>query len=295
MTPFAFGVVSTGEPDRHAWLELARTAEGLGYDALYVTDHVHQPLAPFPALAAAAAVTERLRLGPRVLNLAIRNVTLIAHELAALDVLSGGRAELGIGAGWLRDDALATGGRLAPAGSRVQRLIDAFGALDALLRGEPVDGGEPFRTVQRPRPPITIGGAGPRLLTFAAEHADLVSITGASPTGDGLDEADLSPERLDEKVAWIRRAAGARAAGLPLNHVVWECMVTPRPMQLLDAYAAAMGVPAARVRELPALLIGSVEQVAEILLARHERWGLTSVAIPAQALEQFAPVIARLA
>ncbi|MER7276909.1 TIGR03621 family F420-dependent LLM class oxidoreductase [Dactylosporangium sp. NPDC000244] len=306
--PFTFSVATGGEtsggPSSKAWLELARSVEGLGYDALYLNDHVEQPLAALPALAAAAAVTTTLRLGPRVANNDVRSPVLLAHEIATLDVLSDGRAELGLGAGWRAEDHRAAGIRFDDGPRRAARFAESVAVVDRLLRGEPlsytgahytVELTEPFVTVQRPRIPLTVGAGGPRLLRLAAEHADTVSLTARSLPGGGADEADLDPARLDEKVAVVRAAAAAHGRSPRLHHVVWECMITPQPGPLLEMYAGAMGITVAQLRAQPSLIIGSVESVTEDLLARRERWGLSSVSVPHTALQHFAPVVAALA
>lgn len=302
--PFEFSVASGGEPSAAQWRDLVRATEDLGYTALHLNDHLGQPLAALPALAAAAAVTSTLRLGPRVANNDLRSPVLLAHEVASLDLLSGGRAELGVGAGWLPADYRGTGIPFDAGPRRAARLIEAFGVLDALLRGGPVsfhgehyqvEVDEPLATVQRPRVPLVVGAGGVRLLTFAARHADGVSITGRTLADGGLDSADLEPERLDAKVGVVRAAAGPRLPELRLHHVVWECMVTPRPEALLAAYAAGMGVTPERLGQLPGLLLGSVPQIVDTLVERRERWGLSSVSVPAAAVRQFAPVVAALA
>jgi len=301
--PFEFAVATGGTASRAEWLDLVRAAEDLGYTAIHLNDHVAQPMAPLAALGTAAAITSTLRLGARVFNNDLRSPVLLAQETATLDVISDGRAELGLGAGWLAGDYRAAGVAFDSGPMRAARLMESVRVLGPLLRGEAlswngthyhVEIATPMTIVQKPAIPLTLGAAGPRLLAFAARHADAVSITARSGPG-GLTESDLTPQRLDEKVALIRAAAGDRIDRLRLHHVVWECMVTPRPEAVLNAYASAMGVPAAHLRERPGLLIGSVSQLVETLLARRERWGLSSVSVPDGSLRSFAPVIAALA
>jgi probable F420-dependent oxidoreductase len=304
MNPFSFSLVADDNLTGAAWLDLARRAEGDGYQALYCNDHGHQALAPFPALAAAATVTTTLRLGPRVANADLRHPVQLAHEAATLDVLSDGRAELGVGAGWLADDYRASGARIAGGGDRMRRFAEALDILEPLLRGEKLshrgehytaEVGTGFGVVQRPRVPLCVGAGGPRMLALAARRADVVSVTGRSLPGGGMDADDLMPERLDAKIAIVREAAGARFAGLRLHHVVWECLVSPRPKAVAAAYASGMGMTEDRLRQLPGLLIGTPRDVADQLVERRERWGLSEVSVPGSCAAQFAPVVALLA
>ncbi|MEU2608417.1 TIGR03621 family F420-dependent LLM class oxidoreductase [Streptomyces albus] len=304
MKPFVFSLVASDTTTGRDWLELARRAEGDGYHALYCNDHLHQSLTPFAALAAAAAVTSTVRLGPRVANAGLRHPVGLAHEAATLDLLSEGRAELGVGAGWLARDHHTSGARFPDGATRLAAFTEALDILEPLLRGEKVTWrGEhytaevdtPFTTVTKPRIPLCVGAGGPRMLALAAQRADVVSITGRALPGGGIDVDDLGPERLDEKIAVIREAAGERMAEVELHHVVWECLVTPRPEAVTAAYAAGMGVTEDRLRQLPGLLIGTAGQVAEQLLERRERWGISQVSVPYSCAAAFAPVVARLA
>jgi probable F420-dependent oxidoreductase len=301
---FRFAAASPGIADAHAWQELARAVEGLGYSTLLVSDHVHHDLAPLPALAAAAAATRTLRLGTYVLGLDFRNPVVLAKDLATLDVLSEGRLEVGVGIGWNGDDYRATGVPVVPAAVRAERFREAFAILKRTLAGESFSfAGTHFRVeevgavpapVQRPRPPLLVGGGRRGILGFAAREADAVSLAPRSADGR-LDEQDATPEAVDRKVGWIRAAAGARVAELELDHLVFECMVTPRPDEVVELYARGMGVPPERVRENPCLLIGSAGELVETLERRRARWGISHVAIPADAAGAFAPVVDRLA
>lgn len=299
MKSFQFSVASGGLATRTAWLDLARRAEGEGYHALHVNDHAHQVLSPFPALAAAAAVTTTLRLGPRVANLAVRHPVQLAQDVAALDVLSDGRAELGVGAGWHVEDSRTTGAAFGHGAERRARFTEALDVLDPLLRGETLAWqGSHYQavvttalTLRQDRVPLCVGAGGPRMLELAARRADVVSVTGRTRPGGGLDESDLTPERLDDKVSILRAVGG----DFDLHHVVWECMITPRPGAVIAAYAAGMGIDEQRLLSMPGLLIGSVEQVVEQVVERRERWGINQVSVPDSCVAQFAPVVARLA
>jgi probable F420-dependent oxidoreductase len=300
--PFQFAVVSTGETSRQRWTELARRAEDLGYDQLLVTHHVHQELSPVPALAYAAAVTSRLVLGTYVLGNDFRNPMLLAKEIATLALLSDHRVQLGIGAGWLRDDYDQTGVAFEPGPDRYARLEESLTILQALFtegrckfhgRHHEVAADEFLPTLPRP-PRLLVGGGRRRLLGLAARRADVVSFLPRSTPAGELDDTDATPERLDAKVAWVRAAAPDRFDDLVLNHVLWECMVTPRPEPILEVFARSLGCTPAQVRQVPSMLIGSAASVTETLLERRARWGLSLVTVPATALRAFAPVVAAL-
>jgi probable F420-dependent oxidoreductase len=302
--PFRFSVVSGGEPTLGAWQEVARTAEGLGYAALFATDHIHQALAPLAAVAAAAAVTKDLRVGTYVLGQDLHQPVVLAKELASLDVLTEGRLEIGFGAGWLRADYTRTGIPFRGGGERVARFEEAFSVLKGALSSPDFSfQGTFFRveeagcvppSVQTPHPPLLVGGARRRLLTFAAREADAVSFCLRSTPEGGMDEGDARPEALDEKVGWVREAAAERAGTLPLDHLLFECFVTPSPRPILEAFAAGMGCTPEQVLEVTCMLIGTVDEVVETLLERRERWGISEVRVPARVARDFAPVAERL-
>lgn len=300
--PFRFAVASPGTASGREWTELARRVEGLGYDALLVNDHLHQPLAPLPALVAAASATETLRVGTYVLCQDLRNPVVLAKELASVDLLSEGRLEIGLGAGWLDSDYSQAGVRRDPASVRADRFAEMLVLLRALLSEPSVSfEGRHFQVegasclpapLQRPHPPLLVGGTGRALLELAAREADGVSITPVFRPDGTLAAAD--PADVDRRVGWVREAAGERLPRLRIDLVVWACLVTPRPAAVVEALARALRRDPETLPEMPAVLIGSREQVAERLLARRERWGASTVTVPAEAIDAFAPVVERL-
>ena len=287
--PFEFGLVSDGQCSPKEWYDLAETAERLGYHALLVSDHVQQRMAAIPALAAAAAVTSRLRLGTYVLNSDLRNPVVMARAMAGVHALSGGRAILGMGAGWLSDDYVRVGTTFESGAIRLARLRQAFGMVRATLAedtaSDAAGGLGPMRTM--------LGGSRPGLLTLAGREADIVSVAPASFLPGGSAEPWL-PSAVDAAVDRIREGAAGRDSMPVLNHVVWECYVTHRAQRVFEALAEAVGAAPDQVRAMPAFLVGTVEEVAETLLDRRKRWGFSLVTIPAAAAEAFAPVAARL-
>ncbi|WP_129840842.1 TIGR03621 family F420-dependent LLM class oxidoreductase [Streptomyces sp. RFCAC02] len=302
--PFRFAVTATGDQPGADWPGFARRAEDLGYDLLLVTDHVSQGLAPLPALAAAAAVTTRIGLGTYVLGNDLRNPVLLAQEAATVDALSGGRLTLGLGAGWLPADYRSTGIPFAPGAERLARLTETVTVVDELLTTGSCHHEGRHHTVhvddfapRRPdgtRPDLLLGGARRGALALAARHADTVSLLPRTTAEHTIDRRDTAPDALDRKIAHVREAAGPRFDHLRLNHVLWECMVLPDPRPVLDVFARAMDETPEQVADNPAMLIGSATSAAEQVERRRERWGLSTVTVPAGAMEAMAPVVAAL-
>ncbi|HTE66310.1 MAG TPA: TIGR03621 family F420-dependent LLM class oxidoreductase, partial [Candidatus Binatia bacterium] len=226
--PFRFGVTVPTISSGTGWAERARRVEQLGYSMLVVPDHFRNQLASVPALTAAALATTRLRVGSLVFSNDFRHPAVLATEAATIDVLSGGRFELGLGAGWLRAEYEQTGIRYDSARTRIERLEEAVTIVKGLLAGERVTftgrhysiadlEGRPA-PVQRPHPPILIGGGGQRTLSLAAREASIVGLVPrARRDGSGLDMTDLSDAATREKLEWVRSAAGDRFDSLEIH------------------------------------------------------------------------------
>lgn len=305
--PFRFGVLCTsGMATVEAWKELARRAEALGYDALLVTDHLDGPdLAAVPALAVAAEVTDTLRLGCHVFNNDLRHPAILARELATLDLVSAGRLEVGMGAGWKRDDYACRGLEPDPARTRVERLEEAAGAIKALLAGETLDrSGTHYAfcgftlsppAVQRPWPPLMIGGGGRRILQVAARQADIVGFNLALGSGSLATALRATTvEVTAQKVEWVREAAGDRMGSLELNLVVYVTGVGRGSEGAVARFAGSVGLRTEELLESPHGLFGSVEEVAETLERRRTELGTSYLSIPDRDLAAFAPVVSRL-
>src|SRR5689334_20910954 len=229
--PFRFGVSVHGSRSGAEWRGIARQAEELGYSTLLMPDHLGDQLSPIPALVAAADATSTLRVGSLVFDNDFRHPVMLAKESATLDVLSGGRLELGMGAGWMKPEYEQAGIPFEKPGVRIEKLEESVKIVKGLFADGPVNfagrhytitglEGSP-KPVQRPRPPIHIGGGGQRLLTLAAREADIVGfIPRARPDGKSQDVTDGTPEALEQKLTWVREAAGARFADLELGIVV---------------------------------------------------------------------------
>ena len=288
MHPFRFGIQCRGPVDPAGWPALARQVEDLGWSTLTIADHFDDALAPIPGVMAAADATTVLRVGTMVLSNDYRHPVVVAKEAATLDVLTGGRFELGIGAGWMTVDYEAAGIPLDEAGERVHRLGEAVAVLKGLWAGDPctlegehyrIDGlaGLP-RPVTPGGPPIVIGGGGPRVLRLAGREADVVGINVNLKAGviDQRAFPDGTPEATDRKVGWVRAAAGDRAEAIELQVRVHLAMVTDDRDAVVQELAPAFGLTPDQARETPHALVGSVDQICD-------------------QLEPFAPVIARLA
>ena len=305
MHPFRFAVHTGGGRLTHDFPALVRRTEELGYDALYVTDHLGRQLSPIAALATAAALTTRIRIGAYVFANDFRHPLILAREAATLDVLSGGRLDLGLGAGWMRSDYRRIGMPYDRPGLRIDRLEEALGLIKRLLSGEAVTHeGRFYRLegarvgplpVQRPHPPIMLGGGGPRLLRMAAREAQIVGFAPQMGTAGRPMLRATTESALADRVAAVRAAAGSRFEELELNVFVADAGVVgdgqPLPASL-SALVKSAG-PAA-VGGSPYLLYGTASQLRERLLRRRERLGITAYGIPASAMEAFAPIVERL-
>lgn len=302
--PFRFGVIANDAGSRDEWTAKARRAEELGYDVLLVTDHMGSQLSPFPALAAAAAATTRLRIGSFVFANDYRNPVMLAKEAATLDVLSGGRLELGIGAGWSTRDYEQLGIPYDPPAVRVERMIEATRLIARLWTEDVVEHSGRHYTVrgarvlpkplQRPRPPLMVGGGGPRVLGFAARHAEIVAL---APRVDAEGKpllSELSMGATARKVERVRQAAGDRAAGLELNVIVFDAHVSSGRGSFLEGLAARLKATAAAIVESPYFLFGSLDEIRAALIRGRERLGVSYVAVPGHAMEDLAPVVREL-
>ena len=305
--PFRFGVQASGPATAADWAELARKVEGLGYSTLTCADHLDDQFAPIPALVAAAAATTTLRVGTMVLANDFRHPVVAAKEAATLDVLSEGRSELGLGAGWKTTDYETTGIPLDPPGRRIDRLAEAISVNKALFADGPVDHdggyyritgleGTP-KPVQRPHPPIVIGGGGPRVLALAAREADIVGLNVNLAVGVIDDRAgpNATEEATQAKIDLVRATAGDRFADLELQVRVHAVVLTDDRQGMAELMAPALGISPTAALASPHALAGSVEQMADTLVERRERWGISYLGLSLDALDAMAPVVARLA
>ncbi len=291
-----------------SWADQARRVEALGYSTLLMPDHFGDQLAPVPALAAVAAATTTLRLGALVFGNDYRHPAVLAKEAATLDVLSDGRFELSLGAGWMRTDYEEAGIGYDPPRVRVDRFEESVAVVQGLLRtdGPFTFAGEHYRItehtllprrVQQPGPPLIIGGGGRRVLSLAARHADIVSINVNLREGTGGPETapDASPARTREKVAWVRDAAGDRFDELELNALIGFVLLTDDAAGVAEAMAPHFGIDPADALHVPLALLGTVDEMVEELQWRREEYGISYWSIESDSWEALGPVVAKLA
>jgi probable F420-dependent oxidoreductase len=311
--PFRFGIQASAQPGGTAgttgagWRDLARQVEDLGFSTLTVADHLDDQLAAVPAIAAAAGATTTLRLGAMVLCNDYRHPVVLAKEAATLDLLSDGRLEVGVGAGWMTADYEQAGLALDPPGLRIRRLAEALDVIEGLWGDGPLTHqGEHYRItgldglpkpLQRPGPPLVLGGGARRMLTLAGRRADIVGINVS--LAKGVIDADAGPdgtaERTDEKVRWVREAAGDRFGDIELQVRVHLVIGTDDREGTADAFGPAFGLSGPQALETPHALVGPTEALVDDLLARRERWGISYLTLGVEALETMAPVVSRLA
>lgn len=301
---FRFGVQASGTGSRDEWVVRAYRAEALGYDTWLLADHFGAQFSPTPALAAAAEATISLRIGTFVYANDYRHPVMLAKEAATMDVLSGGRFELGLGAGWLREEYEAVGLPFASPGVRIDRLAEALTIIKGLFEEEPVNfNGTHYRVtnlaglprpIQRPRPPILVGGGGPRLLTLAAREASIVGINPRALPEGGLDRADIATEAVERKATLIREAAGLRWEDVELNIALLGGAITDDPRAAAAPIAERAGVSIETVLASPHTLFGTIDTLADRLREYRERWGLSYVTMPEHSMNALAPLVARL-
>lgn len=287
--PFRFGVVAAYAQSHAAWITIARRSEELGYATLFMPEG--GSLAPLTALAVAAQATTKLRIGSYVFCNEYRHPVLLAREAATLDLLSEGRLELGLGAGFGPSEFQRMGIPFASAGTRVGRLEEALKITKQLFTQEVVNFSGQYYTItgvsgyprplQKPHPPLLVAGAGARMLKLAAREADIIAI-GSKITGQGADPADAT---LEQKIAWIKEAASKRFADLELSQSIYDIQITD---SRADPPAQTGGW------QIPKRPFGT-EQAVAYLLEQRERYGFSYLQIYEGQIENFAPVVVRLA
>ena len=316
--PFRFGLQSYAPTSAAEWRDQARRAEATGFSTLSVADHIIGPgpalkptrhpvqvVAAIPAMAVAAEATTTLRIGSRVLSTDYRNPVIMAKELATLDFFSGGRLELGIGCGWLENEYRAIGIPFERAGVRLDRMEETIGLLRAAFAPGELDvqgrhvHAVGFEAVPKPvngMPPLMIGGGAKRVLSIAGREADIVSLNFDNSSGRLAAEAfgSATAERTDEKIGWIRDAAGPRWPDIELEVGAYVTVVGDHP-DLAANMAPMFGLTPEQVIDHPHVLIGSVDDLCDRLIERRERFGISYVTFGAEVMEAVIPVVERLA
>ena len=304
---FRFGVQLSTAGSGTDWAAAARKAEDLGYSTLFLPDHFGPQLAPVPAMMAAADATTDLKVGALVFDNDYKHPVVLAKEMATIDVLSGGRVELGLGAGWMRTDYEQSGIAYDRPGVRIDRFEEGLAIVKGLFADGPFSyegdhyritalDGQP-KPVQQPGPPILIGAGGPRMLGIAAREADIVGVNPSLHTGqiDAETASDATAAAYDTKLARLREAAGDRFDDLELNCLMFFVAPTDDPLGFAATMAPMFGLSPEEVLEVPLALIGSVDEMCEALEARRDRWGLSYFCCQAETMDALAPVVARLA
>jgi probable F420-dependent oxidoreductase len=301
---FRFGALLNRRDDGPSWEAGVREAEALGFDVVLAGDHLGAGMSTLPALVAAATISDRLRLGTYVIDNDYRHPAVLALEAATVDQLTGGRLELGIGAGWKTSEYEAAGLPFDPPLVRTQRMCEAVQVVKALMGSRPVTftgdfyqlnglDGQP-KPVQRPHVPILVAGGGRRLLEFAAREADIVAINTRHRHGVVGTGEELVAATLERRVALVREAAAERWSGLELHLLVKNVVVTGDRVAAAAALASKLGLSTEQALDSPYLLIGSVESIADQLQMTRDRLGFSYFAVFQQDLKTFAPVIRSL-
>lgn len=303
--PFRFGV-ALFTPDGPELLRQAQRAEELGYSTIVLADHFQPQLSPMPALAAIAATTTSIRLGTMVLDNDFRHPAVLAKEAATVDVLSGGRLELGLGAGWAHSDYDMTGIPFDPPGVRVSKLEESVQIIKGLFGEDPVTfAGDHYTItgltgrptpVQRPGPPIVIGAGKPRLLRIAAREADIVGVIGTTAAGRMTPEfwRDTSSASHAGKVAVVRDAAGDRFDDIELAGWYFFVDVTPDRSAAAERLGTLVGMTGDEVLDSQSALVGTEDEIIEDLRARRDALGISYLIVLDSEMEMFAPIVAKL-
>jgi probable F420-dependent oxidoreductase len=310
---FRFAIVAKQARPAAEFRALAQRAEALGYSTLYVPDHfVDHALGPIPAAMAAAAATTTLRVGTLVLGNDYRHPVVLASDLATIDLLSDGRLEIGLGAGWMTEDYDKAGIPLDRPSVRIARLEESIAVITGLMADGPFTfSGEHYQVrdldgqpkpVQRPHPPLVIGGGAPKILGVAARHAQIVGINANLVAGQGEHPRtvrSLTGAATDEKVAMLRDAAGDRFEDLEIQTLTGFVHVTTDrgsiAQGIAQGIASHFGVDPDVALETPAVLVGTLDEIGAELEARRARWQMSYVAVPEEFVDTLAPVVARLA
>lgn len=307
---FRFGVIAEQVGTRDDLVGLARRAETLGFDTLLIRDHIAPDffgvqLGPIAALATVAAVTTRLRIGTLVFGNDYRHPAILAKEAATLDLLSGGRLELGIGAGWLRNEYEQAGMRFEANGVRVSRLEESLRVLTGLFTGEPFSfSGDHYQitdhqlfppSVQRPRPPLLVGAGHPRMLRIAGRHADIVGFLTTSVVSGVVEDDPLlrREDHVARQVGWVREGAGDRFHDLELSTVLSLVVTDDRvgETERMIERRGWRGITPDDVDRMPAVAIGTPEEISGRMVRWRDELGFTYAVVSSDDMEAFAPVI----
>ena len=331
MKPFRFGVQSGTCKTKPKWTEFARRVEANGYDIITMPDHFADQLAPIPALMAIASATSSLRIGMLVLDNDFRHPLVLAKELATLDVLSEGRLEIGLGAGWMPSDYEFSGIDFDKPSLRIKKLQETITIIRGAFANEQFSFDGAFykiknydglpKPIQCPMPPLLMGGGGTKMLTLATKEANIISIANTKSKdfaadvigrmssmvrsrSDSIDKDSkdiskksmdsLSANAVDEKVAQIQFLAGDRMPNIELNIRPFMINITKDANSAIEILAHGLKTGTQDVLENPFALIGPPEKLIDDLLYRRDRWGISYVNVGPADIDTFAPVVSHL-
>jgi len=303
---FRFGVQLSRADSGAVWRQTARKIEDLGYSTLFIPDHFEDQFGPLVALTVAAEATTTLRVGSLVFGNDYRHPMVLAKEIATLDLISEGRVEFGLGAGWMTSDYEQSGMALDPAGDRISRMAESLAVMKSLWStGKATFEGEHYQVSgalgaptprQRPHPPVIIGGGGRRVLGIAAREADIVGVNPSLAAGYiGREVLETtSAEYYHRRLQWIREAAGGRFDQLELQCLTFLVQIVPDRDEAIARLAGAMSVPAEQIDGSPIAMIGTTDQIIESLRQRREEFGFSYIVVHEAEMEALAPVVAAL-
>lgn len=307
MRPFRFGVQMLSAVDGHTYRETVRKLEGLGYGTVFCPDHLNDQWSPTVAITVAAESTTTLKVGAFVYCVDYRHPMVLAKEFATLDLFTEGRAEFGLGAGWMRTDYDQAGISYDRPGVRIDRMVEAVQIIKALWSGETVNfEGDHYTltdAVGSPTPhtsggpPIIIGGGGKKVLSAAARHADIVCFNPSlheGKIGPGAARSSLS-EQFVQRRQWVQSAAGDRFDQIELQLNTFMATVTDKRGELFEQFAPAFGLTVAEASQTPMVLAGTVDHICEQLEHHREVYGTNYIVVHAHETDEMAPVVERLA
>lgn len=303
---FRFGIQTSSAPDGKTWRERARKLEDLGYSTLYIPDHFGDQWGPLVALTVAAEATERLNVGSLVFDNDYRHPVVLAKEIATLDLVSSGRVEFGIGAGWMKSDYDESGMPYDSPGTRISRMEEGLAIMKSLwsegkagLAGEHyrVEGAQGLpRPHSTPGPKIVIGGGGKRVLGVAAREADIIGVNPNLAAGRVGPEVAASavPDRYRERISWIKEAAGDRFPSIELQSLTFLAAIVPNRREFAEQMAPAFGITPDEALDTPLSLLGTVDEICDLLEQRREEYGFSYWVLHDAEIDTFAPVVARM-
>ena len=302
---FRFGIQLSSAGSGAEWAAQARKAEDLGYDTLFMPDHFGDQLAPVPALMAAADATTELKVGALVFDNDYKHPVVLAKELATIDVLSGGRLEVGIGAGWMKSDYDQSGIPMDSPGVRVSRMEEGIAVIKGCFAPGPysfegehytIDGYDGLPKPAQSPPPFLIGGGAKRVLSIAAREAQIVGINPSIHSGrvDAAAAQNGAAGETDQKLQWVKDAAGDAYADLEINLLQFAAIVTDDRKGTAEMMAPLFGLPPEELDTYPHACIGTIDEIAEALESRRERWDASYIVFQGDTMEPMAPLVAKL-